>query len=203
MKSLIHVIVSGVKYQKFLVLILIIACTHIGSAQTKYEREIRIRKIEVPKKAGDFVDIMKLTRKIKWYKETGYLSTSFEAKTKYKGKRLSIEFSENGNFEDLEVEIRTKEIPPDTYKKISEYLSGTHGKYAVEKIQIQYSGDSKSIQNYPQHLGFDRELITRYEVEFATKMDGSFVRFECLFAEDGALVKQSQIIQKMTDNIVY
>lgn len=191
------------KYQKFLVLISIIAFTHPGFAQTKYEQEIRIRQIEVPTKAGDFVDDMQLTRKIKWYKETGYLKTSFEAKTKYKGKRLSIEFSGNGNFEDLEVEIHSKEIPPDTYQSIAEHLSGTHRKYAVEKIQIQYSGDSKSIRSYTQHLGSDGGLIIHYEVEVAAKMDGSFVRFEYLFAENGAFVKQSRIIQKMTDNIVY
>ncbi|MCB0628439.1 MAG: hypothetical protein KDC80_01360 [Saprospiraceae bacterium] len=191
------------KYQKFLVLISIIAFTHPGFAQTKYEQEIRIRQIEVPKKAGDFVDGMQLTRKIKWYKEIGHLRTSFEAKTKYKGKRLSIEFSGNGNFEDLEVEIHTNEIPPDTYKNISEYLSGTLGKYVIEKIQIQYRGDPKSIRRYTQHLGSDGDLIIHYEVEVAAKMDGSFVKFEYLFNEDGAFVKQSRIIQKVTDNIVY
>ncbi|MEZ4900188.1 MAG: hypothetical protein R2806_25345 [Saprospiraceae bacterium] len=63
-----HLIFAGMKCRQFLALISIIASTELGFAQTKYEQEIRIRKIEVPTKAGDFVDDMQLTRKIKWYK---------------------------------------------------------------------------------------------------------------------------------------
>lgn len=194
---------AGMKCRQLLALISIIASTESGLAQTKYEQEIRIRKIEIPKQAGDFVEGMQLPRKIKWYRETGYRKTSFEAKTKYKGKRLSIEFSGNGILEDLEIETRIKDIPPGAYQKITAYLRGVHRQYTIEKIQMQYSGNPNSIQNYTQHLGADGELVLHYEVVVAAKIEGSFGRFEYLFTQDGGYVKQARIIQKMIDNLVY
>ena len=57
---------------RFLILISLISFTSLGSAQIKYEKEIRIQKVEVPEKASGFVDSMNLAKKIKWYKEIGY-----------------------------------------------------------------------------------------------------------------------------------
>ena len=187
---------------RFTLMILLIHLFNVGFSQPKFEKEKRIKQKEAPENAVNFVDSMNLPGKIKWYKETGYNQTSFEAKTKYNAKILSIEFSENGAFEDFEIEINPEEILPAAYKSLSDYLQNAHGKYAIEKVQIQYSGDTKLILNYFLHSE-SKGLITQYEIVISTKENNAFVMYEYLFDEKGAFVKKSEIRMKMTDNIEY
>ena len=66
------------------------------AAQNKYEKEVRVSESEVPPNARNFVDMLNLGSKIKWYKEFGMDNISFEAKTKKDGTSYSIEFSGEG-----------------------------------------------------------------------------------------------------------
>jgi len=92
-------------------------------AQYKFEKENRIRKADVPEEASSFVDAMAFDSKVKWFEEIGYDKTSYEAKTKRDGKKFSIEFSAEGVFEDVEIEIETNGIPKNTYSRITDYLT--------------------------------------------------------------------------------
>lgn len=187
----------------FLVLIFLMACNSFAYSQIKYEKEKRIKAQNVPEAALSFVDSMNLPKKIRWYKETGYHQISYEAKTKYKGRKLSIEFSEDGIFEDFEIEITADSILTKSHEKISEYLTEIHDKYSFEKIQIQYLGKPQMILAYFLKPESATDLSINYEIVIATKVDGSFTLFEYLFTESGNFVQRSQIILKMTDNIEY
>ncbi len=188
---------------RFIVFICLISISNFGFTQSKYEKEMRIKEKEVPVNVVSFVDSMNLPNKIKWYKETGYNKSSYEAKTRYDAKRLSIEFSENGTFEDFEIEINPGDILPGTYKKISDYLLNVHKEYLIEKVQIQYSGDPKLILDYFINSESAKGLIIHYEVVISTKEESEFVMFEYLFDENGVFVKKAQIKITMTDNIEY
>lgn len=189
--------------KSFLILILLTSFTRIGFSQYKYEKESRIQKTEFPESAASIVDSMLPESRIRWYKEEGYFKTSFEAKTKYKGRRLSIEFSENGSFEDLEIEIKPNEIPAKTYKKITELISATHIKFSFEKAQIQYSGNPFSVFDYFLNKSNKKDIVKNYEIIISTKLDGSYVMFEYLFDEAEEFLQKSEIILKMTDNLEY
>ena len=188
---------------RFIIFICLMSFSSFGFTQPKYEKEMRIKEKEVPENVIRFVDSMKLPKKIKWYKEIGNNKTSYEAKTRYDAKRLSIEFSENGTFEDFEIEITPEDILSEDNKRISDYLLNAHSKYLIEKVQLQYSGEPNLILNYFLNPESINGLIIHYEVVISTKEDSAYAMYEYLFDENGAFVKKSQIKIKTTDNIEY
>lgn len=189
---------------RFFFIFIVLACTALtGFAQYKYEKEIGIGKKDIPPKALSFIDSLQINSKIKWYKEIGQDKISFEAKAKHKGKKTSIEFSDIGTFEDIEIEIKPKEINTDTHAKISQYLASQYAKYSIEKVQIQYSGDPNAILDYFIKGGSISSITIRFEIVISTKVDGSFARFEYLFSENGELIQKWLIPAKMNDNIEY
>ena len=188
---------------RFIFFICLMSFSSFGFTQPKYEKEMRIKEKEVPENVISFVDSMKLPKKIKWYKEIGNNKTSYEAKTRYEAKRLSIEFSENGTFEDFEIEINPEDILSEDNKRISDYLLNAHSKYLIEKVQLQYSGEPNLILNYFLNPESINGLIIHYEVVISTKEDSAYAMYEYLFDENGAFVKKSQIKIKTTDNIEY
>lgn len=183
--------------------ILLTSMTFSLGAQQKFEKETRADMSQVPPKAIAFVDAMSLSSKIKWYKEYGIDKTSYEAKTKFDGKRLSIEFSNDGAFEDLEVEIRLREIPGDCRNEILGYLDAQHSKYKIKRAQVQYSGNNAAIQALRFLEKSPKGMDINYEIVVSTKVEGSYTMFEYLFDEQGSFVRRSRIIQDMTDNLDY
>ncbi|MFZ6052051.1 hypothetical protein [Halocola ammonii] len=179
-----------------------VTLTYSTFAQQKYEKEVRIEESEVPEDALELVNSMKISSKIKWYKEYGLDRTSFEAKTKFKGERLSIEFSEDGTFEDLEIQKEMNLVEAEALEEIEEFLEEELEKYSVKKIQFQYLGETDDVlEFFLQEETDDVEL--NYEIVLSTKVDGSFIMFEYLFDEEGDFIRKSKIILKMSDNIEY
>lgn len=189
--------------QKFLILLSLSCLTAIGFAQPKYEKEIRINETEVPHLARSFVDSLNFNKKVKWYKEFGFDKTTFEAKSKAKGKRYSIEFSQDGHFEDVEIEIEPDEIPTDIFRKITDHLSSRHEKFTFDKVQIQYSGKRDFVLAYFRNERNPDGIDIHYEVMIATKTDGIFVLYEDLFSETGDFIRSSEVILHNSDNIEY
>jgi hypothetical protein len=186
-----------------LILMFLFTLSLSGFAQFKYEKESRVNKRDVPAFARNFVDSLNFSSKVKWYKEIGFSTVSFEAKTRHKGKRYSVEFSEAGSFEDIEIEIKPNEIPSEVYNEISNYLTHKHINYSIEKIQIQYSGDANGILDYFNNIGSGSDLVTNYEIVVTGKMDGTFKMIEYLFSKDGSLLQMTPITSDRTDNIEY
>lgn len=174
-----------------------------GFAQIKYEKESRVRKSDVPEDARNFVDSINFNSTVKWYKEVGFNTISYEAKTKYKSKIYSIEFSGDGTFEDIEVEIKSNEIPSEAFNNISKYLSEKHTKYSIEKIQIQYSGNKNLIMEYLHSKSAGNGFVTKFEIVISGKADGSFTMLEYLFSKNGEFIQKAQITLIRTDNIEY
>jgi hypothetical protein len=186
-----------------LFLLLFVSFSIPGFAQTKYEKEVRIDKGEVPGKALEFVDQMNFTKKVRWYKEIGFSTNSFEAKTKHKGKRYSIEFSENGTFEDVEIEIKENEIPANTLRIIKTQLQKEYEQFSIQKIQVQFSGDPNLVLQYLRNKEPSIEILIHYEIVISARMEGSFKVFEHLYSESGDFVKKAKVKLKRTDNLEY
>jgi hypothetical protein len=172
-------------------------------AQQKYERESRIESNQVPKEALEFVQSLSFISKIKWYKETGLNTTTIEAKTKYKGKKYSIEFDKNGLLEDIEIIIKKKTIPSNSCQQMSSKLEQDLGKYRVEKIQIQYSGNIESVRKKILSGSDSENLITQYELIVSAKKNRKYQKFEYLFSNTGEFLKRSDIVLINTDNLEY
>lgn len=189
--------------KRYLILILLISFIRPGFGQIKYEKESRVKKAEVPEAAIRFVDAMQLSSRIRWYKETGYNKTTYEAKTRYKGEKYSIEFSQDGVIEDVEVEIKPEDIHSDTYAEIVKHLSSEHDKYSIEKVQIQYSGNPDLIPSFFRTGENKNGIVIHFEIVISARADGSYTMFEYLFRETGEFVQKSRITLKTTDNLEY
>lgn len=172
-------------------------------SQEKYEREIRKSENDIPKKAIDFINTLNFNSKIKWYKEFGLNSTSFEAKTKLNGRKYSIEFDSIGNLEDAEIIIKEAQIQDLIFRKIKSRLKTDKNKFKIGKIQIQYSGNNKSVKQKILNNENNAKLITRYEIIVTAKVNKKFQKFEYLFSDSGEFIQSKIIILKNTDNLEY
>lgn len=184
-----------------LMLVGLLVFSNMGFAQFKYEKETRIRRGSVPENALNMIDAMNFSRKVRWFKETGFEKISIEAKTKHLGKRYSIKFSENGNFEDAEIEIKTADIPAETFERINEYLVSELGRFSIQKVQIQYTGNQNDVLSYLQNGLKTKGITTKFEVVVSTKTLQTFVQYEYLFSESGIFISRSQIVMRRSDNI--
>lgn len=172
-------------------------------SQKKFETESRIDKNSVPESAQTFVKALNFSSKIKWYQEFGLLSYSYEAKTKFKGKKHSIEFDSKGKLEDVEIIISKDEIDPSTLKKIESKFSKDLSKYRIRKIQIQYSGNKKAIREKIVKGTNSKELTTNYEIVVSAKVNKKFRKFEYLFSSSGEFIQRKIIVLINTDNLEY
>ncbi|MDC8004080.1 hypothetical protein POV27_08445 [Aureisphaera galaxeae] len=188
---------------KKLIALCIMLVSFTSLAQAKYEKEIRLKETLVPQVALDFVQSLSFSKKIKWYKEIGINTSSVEAKTKHLGKRYSVEFSMDGTLEDVEIQIKKEEIPENARLRITEYFTSKFGKYRINKIQIQYSGDPTVLLPFLKREKVSTEINTNYEIVVSARVNRAYKKFEFLFSEKGDYLKSAEIVLKNTDNIEY
>lgn len=188
--------------KNFLFLLLLLS-PYWGFTQIKFEREIRIEHQDVEQTAKDFVCNLTSSKKVKWYKEFGFNSISIEAKTKFAGKRYSIEFTPEGQLEDVEIEVKMRDFPTETRENIKSYLKEKYGKYRIRKVQIQYAGEPAKVLKYLQEETRNKAVSIKYELIISSKVNKHFKKFEYLFTEAGAYLQNAEIVLKNTDNIEY
>lgn len=167
--------------------------------QAKFEKEYRIKLKEVPPLALQAIDSLNFDRKIKWFKEEGLQTNSIEAKTKFEGKRYSVEFNLDGALEDIEIEVSWSELPMHIQSQIDDYLNTSFEKHIISKIQLQYIGAIHAMKN----LLKSENAQVKYELIVLSKDNKSYNNYEFLFDEKGMFLEKKQIIQRNTDNIEY
>ncbi len=183
-----------------LALLFLVLFPFCSFSQSKIEIEERIKKDDVPLLAQKFVDSLYFTSKIKWFVEQDYTKKTYEAKTKTKGKKYSIEFDSLGNIEDIELEIKWKQIPISIQDAICQKLSTDFKKNKIKKIQIQYSGKSTDLLN----LETNREsLIIKYEIVVKGQKELKTSFYEYLFSEKGEVEEEIEFDFRNTDHLEY
>lgn len=187
----------------FTLLLLLGGCW--ASAQNKYEREYRIKKSQFPEKALGYIDEkLQDARRIRFYKETDGTNTNYEAKFKKDRLKYSVEFSEDGVLEDIELLIEPIDIPDDTFSKMSGYLGEDFLKYRIRKIQQQYPiGENNTetvVKNAFQNLMLP---YIKYEIIVSGKKERGFARYEILFDADGNFENLRKSLPPNYDHILY
>lgn len=187
--------------------LLFLAMTNTALAQLKYEKEYRLDIAEVPDSARQFLAELAIEKRIKWYREEGLEDVSIEAKTKSKanGKKYSIEFDNNGIFEDVEVEIEWAEIPLAVQHRVCSYLDRSFDKFKIERAQVQFTGEHAAIKAKVREASVEPspQITTRYELMAKVKKEKDFQKLELLFDLEGELIRQSRIVSTNTDNLEY
>lgn len=169
-------------------------------AQDKFEREFRINPDQVPQQAANFLSDVEFDRDIRWYKEEGLNSYSFEAKTKYRGKDYSIEFNKKGLIEDIEVRVKSKDLVTETLDNIEMVFDEEFDRYRIRKIQLQYTGEENSLKSFLEN-GDSRGLIRKFEIVVKGRKNKDYGLWEFLFSEKGDYLSKLKIRLRNTDNL--
>lgn len=183
-------------------IVFLTAIMPVLQAQTKIEREFKIRESEVPVSAREFIRSCELSGKVKWYREENGSTISFEAKTRHRGKKYSIEFSEAGALEDAEELSRMQKLPAELSLTLTTALRTEFKRFRVEKIQIQYSGSEASVLEVITR-GNSTGCTVKYELVVAGVSASENGHFELLFDSGGVLLERTKLIERGTENIEY
>lgn len=172
-------------------------------AQVKVEQESRLQEEEVPDKALTAVRSLPYDGKVKWYREQGLDRTSVEAKFRMHDRRYSLEFDEDGNLEDIEIEVIWKELAKAARDTMNVQFRQDCGKLAIKKVQVQYTGEPSVLLSDPE-LG-DRVAgrTTRYEVVVRCRKEDGPGLYEYLFSDGGGLLSIARIADGNSSHLEY
>ncbi|SHG91183.1 hypothetical protein [Winogradskyella jejuensis] len=127
----------------FVILISSLICPY-SLSQTKNEKEQRIKISKFPEAVQNVIgDLPKNCKRLKFYKETDGDKKSYEVKFKYLKHYYSIEFSEDGLLEDVEVITKFNKIDDSIKHQIKAYYNQSFKKHKFIKIQKQYVYNSR------------------------------------------------------------
>lgn len=188
---------------KSLFFILMFVSTVVFAQNDKIETEKRVKTNDVPFQSIQWLqNTFPHVSKVKWYSETTSGQKSFEAKFKDNKKNYSVEFSENGEIEDVEIAAKLESID-DIYRINLQATFDTFEKFKIKKIQEQWSSDSSEqltqaiLKNHPDLIAI------KYEVEFMAIIDQSYGLWEGLFDQTGKLISIREVKLRATDNLDY
>ena len=191
----------GSAFRSWLSCLVFLAISLAGSAQVKYEQEFRVKEDQVPAEATAYLAGIPFERKVKWFKEISQDGVSFEAKSKLRGQKFSIEFDTLGYLEDIEIDIEENEVPSASWRAINDYFLETFDKTKVEKIQKQWTGDPMKLREMLETGDEVTGHVTRYEIVLRGFAGGKPKLYELLFDSDGRNLKKLEIVPRYTDNL--
>jgi hypothetical protein len=174
--------------------------------QTKNEKEVRVQLSEFPELTQNTVNALpKDCKRIKFYKETDSDKLSFEVKFKYHKQRYSIEFSETGQIEDIEIITKFKNIAVSTKSKIKDYLNQSYSKHKFIKIQRQYvySSDGDTSLFLTNVLSEQPSLPHNFEIIAEVKSKKLRDIREFTFNNQGTFINSRILIPTSYEHVLY
>lgn len=180
-------------------------CFQLAHSQYKYEREHRILKSQFPTEAIAIIE-ENITdyKRIKFYKETDSIKISYEAKLKKDKLWYSIEFNEDGKLEDIEILIKSTDIPNDTYSNIESYLNKNFTKYRIKRLQQQYPSTNDSLDEIFKNA-FQNLILSSNNYEFVVvgRKEKGYLDYEILFDADGNFKQIRTSLPPNYDHVLY
>lgn len=194
-------------FQSFLITSFVI-CGYSAPAQPKYEREYFLKQDAIPSQAIAFIREVFKNERIQWYGEENLRGTSIEAKLKSGGQSYSIEFSNSGLIQDVEILTKFSSLPSETRSAINERLKKDFRSYKISKTQTQWTGTKQALKdaliNAPAKDGKNPDGISiKYELIVRAKKAGASGYYEVLTNKAGQVQTIRQIVQRNTDNLIY
>ena len=192
--------------KRYLILGLFFFCV-ILNAQSKDEREERVKLKDFPVKAQDVIrQLPNGYKRMRLYKETDGEKVSYEAKFKFKKQLVSLEFNTLGAIEDIEIEMTKKALKKqrELFKKIENFLKSKGKKYKLIRIQEQYI--FPGIDALPFLLSVLNKTYAEainYELIVQVKTDKDWIFLETLFNESGELLISRYIKPSSYGHILY
>ena len=174
----------------------------VKAQQVKKEQESRIESQDFPAESKVWIQTLsKNCKSLKFYKEVDGDKTSYELKCKCDGDKRSIEFSEKGNLEDVEVLIKKKKLSEPVLKSIQNALDNIAEKNRIEKMQEQYFPESESPAAIQKRI--DNSDLDGYELIVAFKEKRKIYRKELQFDRNGKLLNSRDIKRLEYDFLLF
>ncbi|MGK7394681.1 MAG: hypothetical protein ACNS62_08910 [Candidatus Cyclobacteriaceae bacterium M3_2C_046] len=174
----------------------------------KVEVERFISVADMPDKSNNLLKAFRdQWQNLKYIKETGGGTTSYESKFLWQGKYLSVEFYESGDLMDIEQLVPFRKIDEDIRNKLDAYFSENYIRHRIRRTQIQFSAedsgesDSEVIEEFKENDWDD--LTIRYEIVAEIENRTLLGPYEFLFDQSGKLIDKQKIDRRSTDNILY
>lgn len=186
------------RFKPFLLFFLLL----ISSISYGQKREIEksVKKENVPQNAKMWLkDAYEGKNKVRWYFQTDGEKEVYEAKLKWKKKWHSVEFLPTGEIKDIEILISIKELPREVYKNLVKYFSENYQKYKIDRIQVQYTGESDDLEDLIDENEAGELLIKIYEIEYFGRENGINKIWEGHFDKRGYFIEKRVIELNSTD----
>lgn len=172
-------------------------------AQTKFEKEYRIKENQAPQKAVLFFKDLDLASKVKWYQEKSQDGISFEAKVIHNHRKYSIEFTKVGTIIDLEIQVDFKKLPKPIQNTIKNILTQRFEKFHIEKVQMQFTGDAETLKTIAFAKKSSHNQIPAYEVVCMGKHKKEWEYYELLIDKKGTILKDLKFSYFPLDNLEF
>jgi len=169
--------------------------------QNKFEVEHRIKSDDVPKIATSFVESLSISGKIRWYYEENLNGNSYEAKIR-DGRRYSIEFDTLGNFQDIEIKIKPRDIQRSVHSELRKNIAQIFDSHKIRKIQIQYF-EEDIIQEVVAKSTLQFQYPHRYEIVLIGRKAKERKLYELTLNNAGEIIKSEEIIPQNSDLLEY
>lgn len=189
-------------------LILIVLCsfTIFSYGQSKNERESKISKTEFPIAALQTLSVIPdKAKRIKYYQETDGDKLSFESKFKFQNLWYSVEFSDDGVLEDIEVRVRKHQLSKQIKDQIHKYLNNNCDKFDIVKIQEQYvqNGLSPDMSFLKSTISNRKTTESNYELIVAIKNNKEWTLKEMTFDKQGVFLNSRALQTDSYEYIMY
>lgn len=178
-------------------------------AQVKYEKEERIPVDDLPPVVQALLPQLQTNAKrMRYYCEFDGDKDSYEVKFKKHSTHFSIEFSQEGSLEDIEMLIKKANLP----SSVMTSLNDTFPRCKLTRIQKQFvhpkgadPANTLRIVLSKNHDTLNHKLIdeANYEIEAQCFIENRFQKMELLFNADGKLLSTRTIIAEADDHIIY
>ncbi|WKN30010.1 hypothetical protein PZB74_13650 [Porifericola rhodea] len=194
-----------------LCLLCIFTISHLALAQDeKKEYEEKIDESEIPETIKELLSpMMEDARRIKYFREYDENHSGYEIEMVWEGKKLSIEFYDDGRLMDIEELISHKEIEDEAREAIDEYMDDTYKRHRMLRIQRQYTAEEEDDEDEDEEIiedfmeGDTDDLTIRYEIVAQVKGEEKYGPYEFLFDDEGNTLKVQRIDRRSSDNVLY
>ena len=139
-------------------------------------------------------------RRIRYYREYNGENFSYEIKLKRQNIHYSIEFSQEGELQDIEVLINKSELPSVVLEAVKNHFQ----RIKLTRIHKHFSHTKDANPEYTLQAVFKNKLLpSAYELIVSGKTENGYRQFELLIDKEGILLKKSIISTKDDEYVVY
>ena len=154
----------------------------------------------VPNDALDWIEeVYGKPKKLKWYFEENGKNESYEAKFKLNGLKYSVEFDDDGDIEDIEIQLSWRKLAPKLKAQLTSSFNKIE-KFKLDKIQEQWSDKDENALKRAALSKDNSQITIRYEIVFRAQIDGVTGKWEGLFDQNGTLLEKRKIYTRPSDN---